>query len=131
MASYAKALHTYAVEKGLEVPIFTVDSCLYCAEPEKELERLCSMVDIASELKIPFMRFDIAYKFIGDEPSKSPKKIIETKEASRSIRTAKETVFLDAAVCFVSLEASIEASAPIPAPSKKGRVSANRYLNNT
>jgi hypothetical protein len=24
------------------------------------------------------MRFDIAYKFIGDEPSKSPKKIIET-----------------------------------------------------
>ena len=77
MASYAKALHTYAVEKGLEVPIFTVDSCLYCAEPEKELERLCSMVDIASELGIPLMRFDIAYKFIGDEPSKSPKKVIE------------------------------------------------------
>jgi sugar phosphate isomerase/epimerase len=23
------------------------------------------------------MRFDIAYKFIGDEPSKSPKKVIE------------------------------------------------------
>jgi sugar phosphate isomerase/epimerase len=78
MASYAKALHAYATEKGLEVPIFTVDSCLYCADPEKELARLCSMVDIASELGIPLMRFDIAYKFIGDEPSKSPKKVIET-----------------------------------------------------
>lgn len=78
MASYAKALHAYAVEKGLEVPIFTVDSSLYCADPEAELSRLCSMVDIASELGIPLMRFDIAYKFIGDEPAKTPRALIET-----------------------------------------------------
>ena len=78
MASYAKTLHTYAKEKGLEVPIFTVDSCLYCEDPEKELARLCSMVDVASELGIPLMRFDITYKFIGNEPAKTPKKVIET-----------------------------------------------------
>ena len=78
MASYTKSLHTYATEKGLEVPIFTVTSGLYCADIEAEYERLCSMIDIASELGIPLMRFDIGYKFLGTEASKSPKTIINT-----------------------------------------------------
>ena len=78
MASYAKTLHSYAIEKGLEVPIFTVDSKIYCDDPERELANLCSLVDVASELGIPLMRFDIAYKFLGNESSKSPKKVIDT-----------------------------------------------------
>ena len=78
MASYAKALHSYAIEKGLEVPIFTVDSKIYCDDPEGELANLCSLVDVAAELGIPLMRFDIAYKFLGNESSKSPKKVIDT-----------------------------------------------------
>ena len=58
MGEYAKALCNYAREKGLDVPIFTVDSKIYCDDPEGELAHLCSLVDIASELKIPLMRFD-------------------------------------------------------------------------
>lgn len=77
MAAYAGKLHAYATQKGLEVPMFTVSSALYCAEPEKELVRLMSLVDIAGDLGIPFMRFDITFKFLGNEASKSPKKIIE------------------------------------------------------
>ena len=78
MGEYAKTLCNYAREKGLEVPIFTVDSKIYCDDPESELAHLCSLVDIASELNIPLMRFDIAYKFLGNESTKSPKKVIDT-----------------------------------------------------
>lgn len=78
MGEYAKALCNYAREIGLEVPIFTVDSKIYCSDPEQELIHLCSLVDVAAELGIPLMRFDIAYKFLGNESSKSPKTIIDT-----------------------------------------------------
>ena len=78
MGEYAKALCNYAREIGLEVPIFTVDSKIYCPDPEQELAHLCSLVDVAAELGIPLMRFDIAYKFLGNESTKSPKKIIDT-----------------------------------------------------
>lgn len=78
MGEYAKALHAHATEIGLEVPIFTVDSKIYCEDPESELSHLCSLVDVAAELGIPLMRFDIAYKFLGNESSKSPKKVIDT-----------------------------------------------------
>jgi len=78
MGEYAKALCNYAREIGLEVPIFTVDSKIYCSDPEQELIHLCSLVDVAAELGIPLMRFDIAYKFLGNESTKSPKKIIDT-----------------------------------------------------
>ena len=78
MGEYAKALCEYARGKGLEVPIFTVDSKIYCDDPEKELAHLCSLVDVAAELGIPLMRFDIAYKFLGNETSKTPKKVIDT-----------------------------------------------------
>ena len=78
MGEYAKALCNYAREKGLAVPIFTVDSKIYCDDPERELAHLCSLVDVASELNIPLMRFDIAYKFLGNETTKSPKKVIDT-----------------------------------------------------
>ena len=77
MSSYAASLCKYAREKGLDVPILTVKSNIYCREPEEELARLCGLVDLASELEIPLMRCDITYKFLGDEPSKSPKKVIE------------------------------------------------------
>ena len=36
-----------------------------------------ALVDVAAELGIPLMRLDIAYKFLGNETSKSPKKIID------------------------------------------------------
>ena len=78
MGEYAKALCNYARGIGLEVPIFTVDSKIYCDDPEKELAHLCSLVDVAAELGIPLMRFDIAYKFLGNETSKTPKKVIDT-----------------------------------------------------
>ena len=77
MREYAGALTARAREIGLDVPIFTVSSNLYCADPEAELTRLCAMVDIASECGIPLMRHDVTYSFLGNEPSKSPKRIIE------------------------------------------------------
>lgn len=77
LGEYAKSLTEYARSIGLDVPIFTVSSNLYCADPEAELSRLCKMVDIASECGIPLMRHDVTYSFLGNEPSKSPKKIIE------------------------------------------------------
>lgn len=78
MKEYAVSLTAHAREIGLDVPIFTVSSNLYCADPEAETERLCGMVDIAAECGIPMMRHDVTYAFLGNEPSKSPKKIIET-----------------------------------------------------
>ena len=77
MGEYVKELTDYARAKELEVPIFTVASNMYCKDPEAELSRLCGMVDIAASCGIPMMRHDVTYSFLGDEPSKSPKKIIE------------------------------------------------------
>ena len=77
MQSFVRKLHAHAVEIGLEVPILSMDSKLYCEEPEKTLEYLCSMVDVASELSIPLMRFDIAYKLIGNEEKKTYKAVID------------------------------------------------------
>ncbi len=76
MQSYAKKLYLHAKEAGLEVPILSMDSKLYCADPERELEYLCSMVDVASECGIGLMRFDIAYRFLGDEAVKNYKTVI-------------------------------------------------------
>lgn len=77
MQSYAKKLYLYAKGKGLEVPILSMDSKLYCPDPESGLAYLCSMVDVASECGIPLMRFDIAYKLIGDEAVKNYKTVIK------------------------------------------------------
>ena len=77
LKEYAMELVSYAHSKGLDVPIYTVQSNLYCRNPEKELARLMENVDIASICSIPLMRFDVTYSFLGDEPSKSPKKVIE------------------------------------------------------
>lgn len=77
MQSYAKKLYLHAREVGLDVPILSMDSKLYCADPERELEFLCSMIDIASECGIPLMRFDIAYQFMGDEELKNYKTVIK------------------------------------------------------
>ncbi len=77
MQSYARKLYIYAKEKGLEVPILSMDSKLYCPDPERELKYLCSMVDVASECGIPLMRFDIAYKLMGNEAVKNYKTVIE------------------------------------------------------
>ena len=67
----------YARGIGLEVPMFTVGANLYCADPEGETKRLMENVDIAAECGIPMMRMDVAYAFMGNETSKSPKKVIE------------------------------------------------------
>jgi len=77
LKEYAMELVSYAHSKGLDVPIYTVQSNLYCRNPEEELARLMENVDIASICSIPLMRFDVTYSFLGDEPSKSPKKVIE------------------------------------------------------
>ena len=77
MQSYAKKLFEYAHGVGLDVPILSMDSKLYCADPERELEYLCSMVDVAAECGIGLMRFDIAYKFLGDEEVKNYKTVIK------------------------------------------------------
>lgn len=77
MQSYAKKLFEYAHGVGLDVPILSMDSKLYCADPERELEYLCSMVDVAAECGIGLMRFDIAYRFLGDEEVKNYKTVIK------------------------------------------------------
>jgi sugar phosphate isomerase/epimerase len=76
MQSYAKKLYGHARKTGLEVPILSMDSKLYCADPEKELSYLCSMVDVASECGIGLMRFDIAYSLMGNEEVKNYKTVI-------------------------------------------------------
>ncbi len=77
MQSYAKKLFEYAHGVGLDVPILSMDSKLYCADPERELEYLCSMIDVAAECGIGLMRFDIAYRFLGDEEVKNYKTVIK------------------------------------------------------
>lgn len=77
MQSYAKKLFEYAHGVGLDVPILSMDSKLYCADPERELEYLCSMIDVAAECGIGLMRFDIAYRFLGDEDVKNYKTVIK------------------------------------------------------
>lgn len=77
MQSYAKKLFEYAHGVGLDVPILSMDSKLYCADPERELEYLCSMVDVAAECGIGLMRFDIAYRFLGNEEVKNYKTVIK------------------------------------------------------
>ena len=78
MQSYAKKLYEHARKTGLEVPILSMDSKLYCADPERELAYLCSMIDVAAECGIKLMRFDIAYKFLGNEEVKNYKTVIKT-----------------------------------------------------
>ena len=45
MGEYAKTLCNYAREKGLEVPIFTVDSKIYCDDPEKINDLFAMKID--------------------------------------------------------------------------------------
>ena len=77
MASYSKEVNDYAKSVGLDVPMFTVGANLYCEDPEAEMKRLMEHVDIASDCGIPMMRIDVAYSFMGNESSKTPKKVIE------------------------------------------------------
>ena len=76
MQSYAKKLYEHAKKIGLEVPILSMDSKLYCADPERELAYLCSMIDVAAECGIKLMRFDIAYSYMGNEELKNYKTVI-------------------------------------------------------
>ena len=77
MQSYAKKLYEHARRVGLEVPILSMDSKLYCADPESGLAYLCSMVDVAAECGIKLMRFDIAYRLLGNEEVKNYKTVIK------------------------------------------------------
>ena len=74
--SYAKALHRYATERGLAVPILTLAANFYVAEPKVEYDRIKALIDTAGELNIPLMRIDVAHKFMGNETSKTPRLVI-------------------------------------------------------
>lgn len=75
---YALKLTEYAKNAGLEIPIYTTDANFFVPEPEKEIERLCKHIDIASECGIPLLRHDVAWGFYeGYDGIRSYKKVIE------------------------------------------------------
>ncbi len=75
---HALALTAHAKEVGLEVPIYTTGANFFVPEPEREVERVCKHIDIASECGIPLLRHDITYSYYeGYEGVKTYKKVIE------------------------------------------------------
>lgn len=75
---YALKLTEYARNLGLEIPIYTTNANFFVPEPEKEVERICKHIDIASECEIPLLRHDITYSYYeGYEGIRNYKKVIE------------------------------------------------------
>ncbi len=75
---YALKLTEYAKEKGLEVPIYTTSANFFVPDAEREVERVCKHIDIASECGIPLLRHDVAWGFYeGYDGVKTYNKIIE------------------------------------------------------
>lgn len=75
---YALKLTEYARNKGLDIPIYTMGSNFFIAEPEREVERVCKHIDIASECGIPLLRHDVTYSYYPEyDGIKSYKKVIE------------------------------------------------------
>ncbi len=75
---YALRLTEYALNKGLEIPIYTMGANFFVKAPEREVERVCKHIDIASECKIPLLRHDVTYSFYPEyDGIKSYKKVIE------------------------------------------------------
>ena len=60
---HALALTAHAKEVGLEVPIYTTGANFFVPDPEREVERICKHIDIASECGIPLLRHDITYAY--------------------------------------------------------------------
>ncbi len=60
---YAKALVQHAKEVGLQVPIYTTDANFLVPEPQAEVDRICTHVDIAAECGIPLLRHDTAWNY--------------------------------------------------------------------
>ena len=60
---HALALTQHAKEVGLEVPIYTTGANFFVPDPEREVERVCKHIDIASECGIPLLRHDITWSF--------------------------------------------------------------------
>lgn len=78
MADYIRDLHAYAVKLGLDVPMLTMQANLYGPKAEEDFNRLCGLLDVASECGIRFLRFDVTYSFLGTEPCRSYKAIIQS-----------------------------------------------------
>lgn len=75
---HALALAQHAREAGLEAVIYTTDANFLCEDQEKEVERLCRHIDIASECGIPLLRHDVAWGFGPDyQGMKTYQKVIE------------------------------------------------------
>ncbi len=75
---HALALTAHAKDVGLEVPIYTTSANFFVADPEREVERVCKHIDIASECGIPLLRHDVTYSYYdGYEGIKTYKKVIE------------------------------------------------------
>lgn len=75
---HALALTAHAKEIGIEVPIYTTGANFFIPDPEREVERICKHIDIASECGIPLLRHDVTYSYYeGYEGVKSYKHIIE------------------------------------------------------
>ena len=60
---YALALTERAHMVGLEVPIYTTGANFFVKDVEKEIERVCKHIDIASACGIPLLRHDIAWSY--------------------------------------------------------------------
>lgn len=98
---HALALTAHAKEVGIEVPIYTTSANFFVPDPEREVERVCKHIDIASECGIPLLRHDITYSYYeGYEGVKSYKHIIEavapyiskvaTYAKSKNVKTCSE-----------------------------------------
>ncbi len=75
---YALALKEHADKVGLEVPIYTTAASFLTKEPEKEVERVCKHIDIASACGIKLLRHDVAWGYYeGYDGVRSYKKVIE------------------------------------------------------
>jgi len=75
---HALALTAHAKEIGMEVPIYTTSANFFVADPEREVERVCKHIDIASECGIPLLRHDVTYSYYeGYNGIKTYKKVIE------------------------------------------------------
>lgn len=76
---HALALTAHAKEVGLEVPIYTTSANFFVPDPEREVERVCKHIDIASECGIPLLRHDVTYAYYeGYKGVKTYKKVIES-----------------------------------------------------
>ncbi|MBQ4317518.1 MAG: sugar phosphate isomerase/epimerase [Clostridia bacterium] len=70
---YTLALTERAHKVGLEVPIYTTGANFFVKDVEKEIERVCKHIDIASACGIPLLRHDIAYSYATNEDYKGVK----------------------------------------------------------